>query len=250
MLTLISPAKKLNCKPLQSQQHSQPLFIQQSEWLVERLRQLSALQVGQLMSLSPTLAELNHQRYQDFQLPFTSTNAHQALALFQGDVYLGLQASSLSEADLQYAQEHLRIISGLYGLLRPLDLIQEYRLEMGCKLNTDKGANLYQFWGQQLSQQIRSELAEHEQVLNLASKEYAQALPGLTTINCKFLDYKSGVYKSIFLYAKRARGLMARFIIQQRIDNPEQLKDFTSEDYSFCPKRSDGDNLVFIRKLR
>ena len=252
MLAVISPAKKLDYQPLRTDASSQPLFLAQSEELIEHLRRLSVEQIAALMHLSPKLAELNQQRYHDFSTPFDSSNARPALALFRGDVYLGLQASSLSAADLQYAQEHLRILSGLYGLLRPLDLIQAYRLEMGCKLSTGSAQNLYQYWQRRLSAQLESELEAHSNptIVNLASKEYASALPDLRVpvVDCKFLDYKSGVYKNIFVYAKRARGLMARFIVEQRVQRIRELQGFDSEGYSFDPERSDAKNLVFIRK--
>ena len=251
MITLLSPAKKLDYVALQSERQSSPRFLPASHQLIKRLRELSTLEVAQLMSLSAKLAELNYQRYQDFQTVDEPGNCYPALSLFRGDVYLGLQAPSLSAKDLEYAQDNLRILSGLYGLLRPLDLIQPYRLEMGCKLATDAAKDLYGFWGNKLTEHLQQELESHSNpvIVNLASQEYFRALPGvrLRSVDVKFLDYKSGVYKSIFLYAKRARGLMARFIVQNRLHNPEQLRDFDCEGYSFDSSRSTVDSLVFIR---
>ena len=252
MITVLSPAKKLDYMALQSERRSQPQFLAASHDLISRLRELDTTDVAQLMNLSPKLAELNHQRYQDFQMVDDPANFQPALSLFRGDVYLGLQAPSLSAKDLEYAQANLRILSGLYGLLRPLDLIQPYRLEMGCKLATAAAKDLYGFWGTQLTQNIQQELETHSRplIVNLASQEYFRALPGARScsVDVKFLDYKSGVYKSIFVYAKRARGLMARFIVQNRIEKPELLQDFDWEGYSFDSSRSGADELVFVRK--
>ena len=252
MITVLSPAKKLDYRALQSERSSQPQFLSSSHDLIRRLRELDTAEVAQLMSLSPKLAELNHQRYQDFQMVDALDSCQPALSLFRGDVYLGLQASSLSAKDLEYAQANVRILSGLYGLLRPLDLIQPYRLEMGCKLATEAGKDLYNFWGKQLTENLQQELEAHSRplIVNLASQEYFRALPGARSrsIDVKFLDYKSSVYKSIFVYAKRARGLMARFIVQNRIDKPELLQDFDWEGYSFDSSRSGANELVFVRR--
>ena len=252
MITVLSPAKKLDYVALQSEHKSRPQFLAASHDLIRRLRQLNTAEVAQLMRLSPKLAELNHQRYQDFQMVSEPDNCQPALSLFRGDVYLGLQAPSLSAKDLEYAQDNVRILSGLYGLLRPLDLIQPYRLEMGCKFITEAAKDLYGFWGTRLTESLQQELAAHSQqlIVNLASQEYFRALPGLrpSTIDVKFLDYKSGVYKSIFVYAKRARGLMARFIVQNRINKPDLLQDFNWEGYSFDSSRSRATEMVFVRK--
>ena len=252
MITVLSPAKKLDYRALQSEHCSQPQFLSSSHDLIRRLRELGTAEVGQLMSLSAKLAELNHQRYHDFQMVDATANCQPALSLFRGDVYLGLQASSLSAKDLEYAQANVRILSGLYGLLRPLDLIQPYRLEMGCKLATKAAKDLYGFWGTKLIENVQQELEAHSRplIVNLASQEYFRALPGAQprSVDVKFLDYKSGVYKSIFVYAKRARGLMARFIVQNRIDKPELLQDFDWEGYSFDSSRSRAHELVFVRK--
>ena len=252
MITVLSPAKKLDYRALQSEHRSQPQFLSFSHNLIRRLRELDTAEVAQLMSLSAKLAELNHQRYQAFQMVDAPDSCQPALSLFRGDVYLGLQAPSLSAKDLEYAQANVRILSGLYGLLRPLDLIQPYRLEMGCKLATEAAKDLYGFWGKQLTENLQQELEAHSRplIVNLASQEYFRALPGARprSINVKFLDYKSGVYKSIFVYAKRARGLMARFIVQNRIDKPELLQDFDWEGYSFDSSRSGAHELVFVRE--
>ena len=252
MITILSPAKKLDYIALQSEHRSQPQFLAESHDLIHRLRQLDTAEVAQLMNLSSKLAELNHQRYQNFQMADHPDSFQPALSLFRGDVYLGLQAPSLEAKDLQYAQANLRILSGLYGLLRPLDLIQPYRLEMGCKLITESAKDLYSYWGTKLMDNLQQELEAHSRplIVNLASQEYFRALPGARkySLDVKFLDYKSGVYKSIFVYAKRARGLMARFIVQNRIDKPELLQDFDWEGYSFDSSRSGANELVFVRK--
>ena len=250
MLIVISPAKTLDFDtPPQTNTFSQPRFLQQSQQLIDVLRQLSPEQIAGLMKLSDKLAGLNAARYSDWQPPFSLDNAKQALLAFKGDVYSGLAAESLDETGMTFAQRHLRILSGLYGVLRPLDLIQPYRLEMGTKLNTPQGKDLYQFWGSQLRESLQRE--ESELLINLASNEYFKAVQAkqfnARIITPVFKDWKSGQYKIISFYAKKARGLMSRFIIDHQITDAEQIKQFDREGYRFNADMSTADDWVFIR---
>lgn len=253
MLTVISPAKTLDfeSKPI-TDCHTQPKFLAQSQALVDELRQLSAPGIATLMKLSDKLAGLNMARFQAWQQPFDLNNSKQALLAFKGDVYTGLDADTMDEDGLDFAQQHLRILSGLYGVLKPLDLIQPYRLEMGTQFANAKGKNLYQFWGGKLREEIESETSQSGAVLvNLASNEYFKALEAkkLNTriITPVFKDWKNGQYKIISFYAKKARGLMSRYIIDHRINDPEQLKSFDSAGYRLSAEMSSGDSWVFIR---
>lgn len=253
MLTVISPAKTLDfeSQPITSC-HTQPKFLAQSEALIGELKQLSVPGVASLMKLSDKLAGLNMARFQTWATPFSLDNAKQAVLAFKGDVYTGLDAETMDDDGLAFAQQHLRILSGLYGVLKPLDLIQPYRLEMGTQFSNAKGRNLYQFWGGQLREEIETEAAQSDAVLvNLASNEYFKALEAkkLSTriITPVFKDLKNGQYKIISFYAKKARGLMSRYIIDHRINNPEQLKNFDSEGYRYSADMSEGDAWVYIR---
>ncbi|MBY4679035.1 peroxide stress protein YaaA [Marinobacterium arenosum] len=254
MLTVISPAKNLDYDtPATTMAASQPEFLEHSQELIEQLRQLSVQDVAELMKLSDKLASLNVARYESWSLPFSADNAKQAVLAFNGDVYSGLDAGSLSEDDLTFAQQHLRILSGLYGLLRPLDLMQPYRLEMGTKFANRRGKDLYQFWGNLLTDRLNQLLADQPQpvLVNLASNEYfksvkAKSLNG-RIITPTFKDLKNGQYKIISFYAKKARGLMSRYIIQNRIDDPEQLKNFDLAGYRFAESMSEGDSWTFVR---
>ncbi len=251
MLTVISPAKTLDFESQPcTQNHTQPKFIKQSEQLIDELRELSAPAIASLMKLSDKLAGLNMARFQTWHAPFDLENAKQAILAFKGDVYTGLDAESLDEQSFDFAQKHLRILSGLYGVLKPLDLIQPYRLEMGTKFANSKGSNLYQFWGSQLREEIES-LADDEIVVNLASNEYFKALEAkklnARIITPVFKDWKNGEYKIISFYAKKARGLMSRYIIDHKINDPEQLKSFDSDGYRYNAEMTEGDNWVFIR---
>ena len=238
---------------------SQPDFISDTEALVERLKTLSAPEISSLMKISDKLGELNASRYRTWQPNFDTTNAKQALLAFQGDVYRGMNVDSFELQDFDFAQEHLRILSGLYGILRPLDLIQPYRLEMGTKLAHSKlrelSANtLYEFWADKLTQTINRQLEklENNTVVNLASNEYFKAIkPKLLTANVItpiFKDWKNGKYKIISIYAKKARGMMTAYIIKNRLDRPEDLKNFSQAGYSFNAELSDNNNLVFTRE--
>ncbi len=254
MLIVVSPAKTLDFETAPVTEHySQPEFIDHSKLLIDTLKKLSVQDVAGLMKLSDKLASLNVARFETWQPTFNIENAKQAVLAFKGDVYTGLDAESLSEDDLSFAQQHLRILSGLYGVLKPLDLMQAYRLEMGTKLENPRGQNLYQFWGTVISDHLNSELArcEKQVLINLASNEYYKAAKEKNIqgriITPAFKDWKNGQYKMISFYAKKARGLMTRYIIQNKIEDPEQLKAFDLDGYRFAPSMSEGDNWTFIR---
>jgi len=251
---LLSPAKTLDYdSPVRTTLASQPQFTAQAAELIRALRILSAADVAALMHISPSLAELNARRYAEWHPICDPSNARQAVLAFHGDVYEGLQAATLSDAELQWAQDHLAILSGLYGVLRPLDLMRPYRLEMGTKFNTDKGTTLYAYWGDTIAQYLNAQLASHAHpwVLNLASEEYFKAVNvkalRAPVVQCVFQDYKNGTWKVISFYAKRARGLMARHVITQQIEAPDALRDFACEGYAYAPDVSSDIKLVFRR---
>ena len=253
MLTVISPAKTLDFDtPPTTQKHSQPRFLSHSQELIDTLRQMSTADIASLMKLSDKLAGLNVARYETWQTPFSLDNAKQAVLAFQGDVYTGLDAETLDEKQLTFAQKHLRILSGLYGVLKPLDLIQPYRLEMGTKLDNAKGKDLYAFWGSDIRQSLQAEDAMQDEVLiNLASNEYFKAVEAkkLKTriITPVFKDWKNGQYKMISFYAKKARGMMSRYIIEHELQDPDRIKDFDTDGYRFSADMSKKDEWVFIR---
>jgi len=256
MLFLLSPAKSLDYDtPLADQPHTAPLFVKQSRALIDVLRTQSPQQIAELMSLSDKLAALNVARYQAWSSRATVKNARQAVLAFDGDVYGGLDARSLGAEDLAWAQDHVCILSGLYGVLRPLDLMQPYRLEMGTRLATDQGKDLYQFWGTQISdylnQRLRADISPV--VVNCASQEYFKAVDTKAlkarVVECVFQEYKAGQYKIISFMAKRARGLMARYAATHRLVSPEQLRAFDSEGYAWDAKASTPERLVFRRKI-
>ena len=254
MLTVLSPAKTLDYEtaPI-TQSATLPRFMDQSALLVEDARGLDPDAIRALMGVSEQIAHLNHERFMNWQSESTSDNAKQAVLAFKGDVYTGLQAETLSEDDLDFAQTRLRILSGLYGLLRPLDLMQPYRLEMGLKFTNQRGRNLYEFWGEQLTDTLNADLvsAKTEVLINLASNEYFKAVkPKLLNadiITPQFKDLKNGQYKMISFFAKKARGLMARYIIDNRITEPEALKSFSEAGYYYSDEQSQGDQWVFLR---
>ncbi|WXL24870.1 peroxide stress protein YaaA [Ectopseudomonas mendocina] len=254
MLMVISPAKTLDYETAPvTQRFTQPEHLDHSQELIEQLRELTPAQIAELMHLSDKLAGLNAARFGSWQRPFTPDNAKQALLAFKGDVYTGLNAEDFSEDDFDFAQTHLRMLSGLYGLLRPLDLMQPYRLEMGTKFANHKGKNLYEFWGEQISSWLNEALAAQgdDVLLNLASNEYFSAVKrkalNARIIDTEFKDLKNGQYKIISFYAKKARGLMARYVIKERLTNPEKLKDFNLDGYYYSPEQSKPDSLVFLR---
>lgn len=255
MLTLLSPAKTLDFEvSAAGLPTTAPRFEEDIDVLLGRCKKLTVAKLRALMKLSRPLAELNRERFQAMSLPFTAANSKPCLLTFRGDVYRGLDAASLSNRDLKWAQSHLRILSGLYGILRPLDLMQPYRLEMGTRLSNPRGKNLYDFWGDRLVESLNAEHAERpvKAVLNLASNEYFKAVPekrlDAPLVTALFQEIRDGKPKTISFSAKRARGLMARFIVRSRIDAPEGLKDFAEEGYSFRPELSREDRLLFVRE--
>jgi len=254
MLFVISPAKNLDFEtPATTKTASQPRYLAQSTKLITQLKTLSVQEVASLMSLSDKLAGLNLSRFQSWQTPFNADNAKQAMLAFNGDVYTGLDAKTLDEAGLTFAQQHLRILSGLYGVLKPLDYMQPYRLEMGTKLANTAGNDLYDFWGDELTQSLIAEPAFADKVLiNLASNEYFKAIKtkqlNARIITPVFKDAKNGQYKIISFYAKKARGLMSRYIIDHKITEPEAIKGFDREGYYFSEAQSKGDEWVFLRE--
>lgn len=254
MLITISPAKTLDFEsPLATTHFTQPELLKYSQQLIEECRKLSSSDIASLMKISDKLAGLNAARFGEWQPNFTPENARQAILAFKGDVYTGMQAELFSEDNFQFAQQHLRILSGLYGVLRPLDLMQPYRLEMGVKLKNKKGRDLYQFWGNTITETLNKALEEQGDniLINLASDEYFKSVNpqklNAEIIKPVFLDEKNGKFKVISFYAKKARGLMSRFIIQEKLANKTQLKEFDLEGYQFNAATSEGNTLVFKR---
>jgi cytoplasmic iron level regulating protein YaaA (DUF328/UPF0246 family) len=255
MLLLLSPAKSLDYdSPAEGVPHSLPQFVSQSAELIDVLKHKTPVQISELMDLSDNLAALNVARYEAWRPKFTAKNSKQAVLAFNGDVYDGLEAKSLKPKDLEWAQDHVCILSGLYGVLRPLDWMQPYRLEMGTALTNLRGKNLYQFWGASIAQHLNAQLAKEKTpvVVNLASQEYFKAVDQKVlkarVIECVFEEYKGGKYKVISFFAKRARGLLARYAIQKHIQNPEKLKDFNLEGYAYAASESDANRWVFRRR--
>ncbi|MCB2220022.1 MAG: peroxide stress protein YaaA [Bacteroidetes bacterium] len=254
MFILISPSKTLDFGgTAKTDFYTLPDFLAESETLVGELKRKSVKSLASMMNINPKLTQLNYERYQEWYVPFGSANAQEAVLTFKGEVYNGLKAESLSEKDLHFAQKKLRILSGLYGLLKPMDLIQPYRLEMGIKWKTRKWKNLYEFWGDQLTDALNKQMQDqHDKVLvNLSSNEYFEAIDA-EKLSCRiitpvFKDFHNGVYKFMTAYGKKARGMMARYIIQQQIDEPDALKLFDDEGYYFNDTLSKGDNWVFTR---
>lgn len=254
MLALISPAKTLDYETaLPTDTYTQPRLLEQSQQLIDVCRKLSATEIASLMTVSEKIANLNVERFRDWNAEFDFSNARQALFAFKGDVYTGLDAYHLKDHDIDFAQQHLRMLSGLYGLLRPLDLMMPYRLEMGTKLKNSRGNNLYEFWGSIITDQINQDLAEIDAkvLVNLASDEYYKSVNEkkirAEIIKPVFLDQKNGKYKVISFYAKKARGLMARYLIENKLSQVEQLKAFDSEGYYFDAESSSDKELVFKR---
>lgn len=254
MLILLSPAKSLDTKaPLLTTKATQPRLAAHSSELINELRALSPEAIGKLMSISPKLAELNHARYQNYQPTFTAKNSRQAILAFTGGVYQGMELAEWSADDFAAAQQQIRILSGLYGVLRPLDRMQPYRLEMGTKFQNARGNNLYQFWGSTITELLNKDLkaSGSDLVVNLASNEYfssvkPKALKG-QLITPVFKDEKNGTYKIISFYAKKARGMMADFIVRNQVKSVEGLKAFNTSGYQFSAEASDGNTLVFLR---
>lgn len=252
MKIIISPAKSLDFEtPANVKEFTQPRFLEQSEKLNKKLKTISRKKLSELMKISDDLASLNYERNQTWSLPFNSENSKQAIYSFTGEVFRGIDVTTLDESKVPVLQEKLRILSGLYGLLKPLDLIQPYRLEMGTKLKVGRKDNLYQFWGNDLVDSLNSELDDNELLINLASTEYFKALPKkalkVPMITPVFKDFKNGQYKTIMTFAKKARGLMVRYIIENDIETLEQLKGFDTDGYRFTEEMSSENELVFTR---
>ncbi|CDL87661.1 peroxide stress protein YaaA [Xenorhabdus cabanillasii] len=254
MLITISPAKTLDYEsPLATEKYSQPALLEESKQLINVCRTLTPAQISSLMGISDKLAGLNAARFGEWKPGFTPENARQAILAFKGDVYTGMQAETFSDADFDFAQTHLRILSGLYGVLRPLDLMQPYRLEMGIKLENPRGKDLYKFWGDRITENLNAALEQQgdDVLINLASDEYFKSVNikklSANMIKPVFLDEKNGKYKVISFYAKKARGLMSRFIIQNQLTDPARLVEFNLEGYAFDESLSRRNELVFKR---
>ncbi|WP_299061800.1 peroxide stress protein YaaA [uncultured Polaribacter sp.] len=252
MKIIISPAKSLDFESkAPTSLHTQPRFLDQSKKLNKKLKTLSKKKISELMKISDDLSALNFDRNQSWQTPFTKENAKQAIYSFTGAVFQGIDVNSLSEEKIPLLQENLRILSGLYGLLKPLDLIQPYRLEMGTRLKVGKTENLYKFWNEELAISLNEELKDDELLVNLASTEYFKALPKKTLkvpmITPIFKDFKNGEYKIVMTYAKKARGLMVRYIIDNNVNTIDGLKGFNVDKYRFSEELSAGNDLVFTR---
>jgi len=250
---VVSPAKKLDYdSPLPTDKYTQPRFLENARELIDELKALEPHQVSSLMGISEPLGELNAQRYQEWHTPFTPDNARPCVLAFKGDVYEGMAPQTFSDKDFDFAQEHLRILSGLYGVLRPLDLMQPYRLEMGTKFENRRGKDLYAFWKETITNSLKEELqADDGVLLNLASNEYFKAVDhknlNARIITPQFKDWKNGQYKMISFYAKKARAMMAAYVIQNKLTNPEDVQNFDTDGYAFNEELSSGDNWVFTR---
>ncbi len=256
MLIVISPAKTLDYDtPPKTKTFTLPDYLEDSQALIDRARRYSALDIAELMAVSMKLAELNFERFERWCTPFTPDNAKQAVLAFKGDVYTGLDAESFSAADFKFAQSHLRILSGLYGLLRPLDLMQPYRLEMGRKVDTEHGKNLYEFWGSKITEGLNRQMKNLKSpyLINLASNEYFKSVkPKLLDgeiITPEFKDWKNGRYKMMGVYAKKARGQLSRYVIQNKLTDPEAMKAFDVDGYAFNEEMSADNKWVFTRKM-
>jgi len=254
MLLVISPAKTLDYQSrVQIKTHTIPDYLDDSQLLIDRARLYSVLDIAELMQVSTKIAELNFERFQSWNRPFTVQNARQAVLAFKGDVYTGLDVDSFTAADFKYAQAHLRILSGLYGLLRPLDLMQPYRMEMGRRIDTERGNNLYQFWHEKITEGLNKQLQRIKSgfLINLASQEYFKSIDSkrlnAEIITPEFRDWKNGQYKMIGVYAKKARGQMSRFVIQNKLTALEAIKDFSADGYQFNEALSSNSKLVFTR---
>lgn len=252
MIIVVSPAKKLDFSSDEVKENwTIPDYLNRTEELVKVARKLTRAEIAGLMKLSDKLADLNYNRYKDFSTPFTLANSRQAVLAFKGDTYVGLDATTLSHEDLDFAQNHFRILSGLYGMLRPLDLIQAYRLEMGCRLANSKGRNLYDYWGDDLARGLNQLMAQQKTdvIINCASQEYFKSIkPKILTgrvITPVFKIVKEGMAKSPGMMTKRARGMMARYIIQNKIDNVDDLKNFDLDGYGYMPTLSTDEMLEF-----
>ena len=257
MLTIVSPAKSLDySSPVKTKKHTEPTFLNEAEQLIGKLRTLKPADLSSLMNISDALAQENFHRYENWERPFNLKNARQAIYAFKGDVYLGLKAEEFGAADLNFAQKHLRILSGLYGLLRPLDLMQAYRLEMGRQFGVNGSKNLYEFWGSKITKALDNELDsqayKRKVLINLASNEYFSSVQSQNLdaeiITPQFKDWARGEFRVLSFFAKKARGEMAAFIIKERINSPCKLKEFNIDGYRFSKEESSDTKLVFKRK--
>lgn len=254
MLITLSPSKGQDFEtPGLSKTYSKPEALKDSELLIKELRKIKQKDIQDLMSVSENIAKLTADRYKAFNTPFTPKNAKQAIFAFKGDVYSGIEIEKFNEADLKYAQDHLRILSGLYGCLRPLDLIQPYRLEMKTKLANARGDNLYQFWGDRITDELNKELEKQQEpvLVNLASNEYFKSVQPKKLkgrlLNINFKDTKDGKTRIVAIFAKRARGMMADYILRNRIEKPEDIKKFSAGGYRFSKQLSDDRQWTFVR---
>ena len=252
-VTIISPAKKLDYSPVEKNLDSTiPSLLEHSNELVKDLKSLNPQEVSSLMSLSDKLGALNYERFQEWETPFTKSNSKQAILAFKGDVYQGLDAESLSETELIWAQKHVRILSGLYGILKPMDLMQPYRLEMGTKFATKRGQNLYDFWNSIITEELNKNFSsDNTNLLNLASNEYFKSINvselKANVISPVFMDKKNGKYKIISFFAKKARGLMTRYVIKNRIEDITDIQNFEEGGYFFSEAMSEDNKPVFCR---
>lgn len=255
MIILLSPAKIQNFKTQEEIKfYSQPEFLNEASYLVELMRELSPAELGKMMGINRQLTHLNFDRFIQWHLPFTLKNAKQAVLAFDGEVYRGLNAKTFTMDEVNYAQRHLRILSGLYGILKPFDLMQAYRLEVSSRLNNYAGNDLYPFWKEKVTQHIKRDLRKSgkpEIILNLSSSEYSKMIDVKTAkirlLDVEFLEYQHDCFKQIVIYTKKARGMMARFVIQQQIDNAEDLKGFNESGYWYHHELSNNNKLVFVR---
>ncbi len=255
MLLVISPAKTLDYDTSpQTSEYSIPDYLDEAEMLINRVKEYSQPEIMELMVVSEKIARLNFERFKTWRTPFTPENSKQAVLAFKGDVYSGLDAETFSAKDFEFAQQHLRILSGLYGLLRPLDLMQPYRLEMGRKIDNDRGKNLYEFWRNVVTEGINAQLKKTRSniLVNLASNEYFKVI-NTKTLNAElitpaFKDYKNGQYKMMGVYAKKARGQFSRFVIKNQLEEPSELKKFNVDGYQFNEELTAGNQWVFTRK--
>ena len=255
MLIVVSPAKTLDYEtPAKTRVYTIPDYLDDSQELIHRLRRMSSLDIAEMMKVSKKIADLNFDRYEAWKKKFTEKNARQAVLAFKGDVYTGLDAESFTAKDFKFAQNHFRVLSGLYGLLRPLDLMQPYRLEMGTKLDTDRGNNLYEFWGSTITEGLNKQLKKikSDVLINLASNEYFKAvksdLLNTKVITPVFKEFKDGNYRFVTLYAKKARGFMCDYIIRNHLEDLEDVKSFNTQGYRFNEYISSDDEWVFSRE--
>jgi cytoplasmic iron level regulating protein YaaA (DUF328/UPF0246 family) len=253
MIVLLSPAKTLDFTTANYEFHTKPRMLKDSSILINELKTKSSKDLQDLMKVSVKIADLNVERFHSFKTPFNTKNSKPSILAFKGDVYTGLQAEAMNETDFEFAQEHLRILSGLYGILRPMDLMQAYRLEMGTRLKNENGKNLYEFWNDKITKLINKDLkaSKGNAIINLASKEYFNAVKPKELkgelYHVNFKEERNGVYKIISFNAKKARGVMSRYIIKNRITNPEEIKGFNEDNYTFSPDLSSEKDWIFTR---